>query len=349
MLARDTGVTRIFRSPHWLGLLAGGGLLLLVTLAGTLGYHYIGRPSATWVDSFYMTFITISTIGFTEVVDLSRHPWGRLFTVLIAVLGIGSMSYLFSRLVALLIDADLDGSLRRKRMEKQIAALQGHYIVCGVGRVGSNVAGELVHTGRPFVAIDSNQEVMKLWLQRHPDSLYLVEDASDDDVLKRAGVLQAAGVFALTSDDSHNLMIALSVKLLNPQVRVVVRLHDIRNENKAHRVGADQIVSPDFSGGMHIASAMLRPHVVNFMDRMMQSEEALRMEEVTVPAGMPPTLFGELRGRTRHYLLVATHEHGRWVFNPDDSHVIRPGTTLVMMTTPEGRGQMEDLLAGLVR
>ncbi len=346
---------QILASPHWTGLLAGLLVLVTVTLLGTVGYHHIGQPTATWIDSFYMTFITISTIGFSEVVDLSAHPYGRLFTVLIAVFGIGSLSYLFSRVVALLVDADLDGSLRKKRMERQIAALSGHYLVCGVGRVGLNVAGELLKTGRPFVVIDRDQDAVSAWLQRYPQGLFLTEDASDDDVLKRAGVMRAAGVFALTSDDSHNLMISLSVKLLNPAVRVVVRLHDIRNENKAHRVGVDQIVSPDFSGAMHIASAMLRPHAVDFMDRMLQSDDALRMEEVEVPSGFQPVDLGALRRRmgqmrqhSREYLLVATHEQGRWEFNPDDDYQVRAGTTLVIMATPQGREQMDKLLAEMV-
>ncbi len=337
------------QSGHFYGLAAGVVLLLLVTATGTLGYHYIGRPTATWVDSFYMTFITISTIGFTEVVDLNHHPLGRLFTVLIAVFGIGTLSYLFSRLVALLVDADLNAGLRKKRMEKEIAALAGHYIVCGVGRVGSNVASELLKTRRPFVVIESNRSVIDTWLERNPQTYYLLDDAADDDALRRAGVMQAAGVFALTSDDSHNLMIALSVKLLNPKARVVVRLHDIRNENKARRVGADQIVSPDFTGGMRIASAMLRPHVVNFMDRMMQTDEGLRMEEVLVPDQFPPTALGVLRGNTRDYLLMATHERGAWVFNPDDDHMINPGASLMLMTTPEGRLQMEQMLDRVIQ
>ncbi len=128
--------------------------MLLVLLVGTLGYRYIGRPTATWIDSFYMTFITISSIGFGEVIDLNKHPYGRLFTVFIAVVGIGSLSYLFSTLVALLIDSNLNTALRGKRMEKQISQLTGHYIVCGIGRVGSNVADELRKTQRPFVAIE---------------------------------------------------------------------------------------------------------------------------------------------------------------------------------------------------
>ena len=337
------GLEKVFRSRHFKGLVYGVALLLVITAMGTLGYHYIGRPSATWIDSFYMTFITIATIGFGETVDLSAHPMGRLFTVFIAIIGIGTLSYLFSTLVALLIDSDLNAELRKKRMEKQIAQMKGHYIVCGIGRVGSNVAHELAKTRRSLVVIERDRTVLDAWLEHHPHALYLHDDAADDDALRRAGLSNATGVFAVTGDDSHNLMVALSVKLLSPKVRVVVRLHDIRNTNKARRAGADEIVSPDFTGGMRIASAMIRPHVVNFMDQMLHSDEGQRVEQVVVPEGFDSKPLAELVPKSKDYLLMALHEHGNWVFNPGDDHMVNAGTALVLMTSPEGRMRVEKL------
>ena len=326
------------------GLRKGAALMLLVHVVGTLGYKAIGAPSATWIDSFYMTFITVASIGFGEIVDLSAHPGGRLFTVFIAVIGIGTMSYLFSNLVALLLAADLNTTVRKKRMEKAITQLSGHYIVCGIGRVGTNVATELVQTGRTLVVIDSDRAALDHWLEHHPDTPHLHDDAADDGALRAAGVTRAAGVFAVTGDDSHNLMVSLSVKLLNPKARVVARVHDIRNANKARRAGADEIVSPDFAGGMRIASAMVRPHAVNFMDQMLHSDGGLRVEEVTVPEGFTPTPLAQLVPRSRDYILMATHERGNWVFNPADEHLVTPGTTLVLMTSQHGREHLEQLL-----
>jgi voltage-gated potassium channel len=334
----------IFRGRHFSGLLYGSILLLVVTSVGTLGYHAIGAPTATWIDSFYMTFITIATIGYGEVVDLSQHPMGRLFTVFISVVGIGTLSYLFSTLIALLIDTDLNVSLRKKRMEKLISHLNGHYIVCGIGRVGSNVATELLKTKRTFVVIESDRAALDNWLTHHPETLYLHEDAADDDALVRAGVAHATGVFAVTGDDSHNLMVALSVKMIHPKARVVVRLHDISNTKKARRAGADEIVSPDFTGGMRIASAMVRPHVVNFMDKMLHSDEGLRVEEVVVPHGFANTPLGTLIPKSRDYLVMALHENGQWMFNPADDHTIKAGSTLVMMANPDGRAHVEKLV-----
>jgi voltage-gated potassium channel len=269
---------------------------------------------------------------------------GRLFTVFIAVVGIGTMSYLFSTMVALLIDSDLNAELRKKRMEKEISELKGHFIVCGIGRVGSNVAQEMVKTHRRFVIIETDRAALDSWLEHHPRSFHLHEDAADDEALLRAGLANAAGVFAVTGDDSHNLMIALSVKLLNPKARVVVRVHDIRNTNKAKRAGADEIVSPDFTGGMRIASAMVRPHVVNFMDQMLRSDDGLRVEEVLVPASFSATPLAVLAPRSKEYLLMATHEHGKWIFNPPDDHIVKAGAVLVIMTSPDGRAHLEKLL-----
>lgn len=334
----------ILRNRHFSGLLHGTILLLLVTTVGTLGYHSIGSPTATWIDSFYMTFITIATIGYGEVVDLSQHPMGRLFTVFISVVGIGTLSYLFSTSIALLIDTDLNKNLKKKRMEKLITHLSGHYVVCGIGRVGSNVATELLKTKRTFVVIESDRAALDSWLTHHPQTLYLHDDASDDDALARAGVARATGVFAVTGDDSHNLMVALSVKMIHPKTRVVVRLHDINNTKKARRAGADEIVSPDFTGGMRIASAMVRPHVVNFMDKMLHSDDGLRVEEVVVPHGFASTPLGTLIPKSRDYLVMALHENGQWMFNPPDEHTIKAGSTLVMMANPEGRAHVEKLV-----
>jgi voltage-gated potassium channel len=231
-------------------------------------------------------------------------------------------------------------------MQKQIESLRNHYIVCGIGRVGSNVANELLATGRTFAVVESDREALDRWLEHDPDALYLHEDAASDDALVRAGVLRSAGVFAVTSDDSHNLMVALSVKLLNPKCRVVVRLHDIRNSNKARKAGADEIVSPDFTGGMRIASAMVRPHVVNFMDQMLRSEDALRVEEVRLPEQFSSRALSTLAPRSPDYLLMAIHEGGNWTFNPEESFVLIAGMTLVLMTTPGGRQHIEQRVQG---
>jgi voltage-gated potassium channel len=331
-------------SIHAISLAWAGGALVGVNIVGTIGYKIIGGAQASWIDCFYMTFITVATIGYGEMIDLSGHPGGRLFTIAVAFFGIAAMTYMFSTITAWILESDLNQTLRRRRVEKQIDKLDGHYIVCGIGRVGTNVASELQKTEREFVVLEEDLHALELYQEQHPEVLFIHGDAADDDVLARAGIAHAGGVFAVTGDDSRNIVISLSAKQLNPLLRVVARVHDIRNGDKARRAGADEIVSPDFTGGMRIASAMIRPHVVNFMDQMLRRDDGLRVEQVLVPAVFRPRALGELKLHSRDFVLMATHENGRWVFNPDSEHEIRPGHALIVMATPEGREQVEEAL-----
>jgi voltage-gated potassium channel len=323
--------------------------LWLVLLVGTVGYRLLGGPHYSWVDCFYMTFITISTIGFTEAVDVSHYEYGRLFTVFIGLTGIGILSYAISTITAFILESDLNIALRRKKMRQKIAKMNDHFIVCGVGRVGSNVVHELQSTGRSCVFIDADMTSIQNYLETHPDQLYLLGDATDDTVLLDAGVLRARGVFAVAHDDNQNLVISLSVKQLNPSLRVVARCHDLKNTEKVRRAGADEIVSPDFTGGLRLVSAMLRPQVVNFLDDMLKSEDGLRMEEFILPENLNNRKLGILQPGGQDFVVLAIRRHqGEWIFNPDDQHTLHGGDAMMVMTTPQGRGTLEQLMQGAV-
>jgi voltage-gated potassium channel len=343
-VATKPKLSDILRSSHASRLAWAGVVVVLIHVVGTFGYKMIGGAQTTWLNSFYMTFITVTTIGYGEVVDLSGHPWGRVFTVCIAFTGIGTMTYMFSTVTAIILESDFNQTLKRKRMDKAISRLKGHYIICGIGRVGSNVATELSKTGRTFVVVEEAEQVLAAFTEFHPESCHLHGDAADDDILREAGIATAAGVFAVTGDDSRNIVISLSAKQLNPRVRVVARVHDVKNTDKARRAGADEIVSPDFTGGMRIASAMIRPHVVSFMDQMLRRDDGLRVEEIAVPADFAPRPLGSLGLQSREFLLMATHRGGQWQFNPGEDQQIEPGDTLVLMTNAAGRKQVEQLL-----
>ena len=335
----DPALRRVYANFLW-----STGALVMIHVIGTIGYKLIGGPEATWIDCFYMTFITVASIGFGEIVDLSNSPGGRIFTVVIGFAGLAVLTYMMSAFMAYLVEGKLNEAFRRRRMENDIHRLKGHYIICGVGRVGTYIADELAATQRGYVAIDETQENIQLFIEKHPGQLYIQGDASDDDVLLKAHIETAGGVFAVTGDDSKNLLIVMSVKQLNASARVVGRCHDIRNAEKMRKAGADGTVSPDFTGGLRLASTMVRPHVVSFLDEMLKSDGRLRVEEVVVPASFPETRLAELEITSRDLLLLALREDGRWVFNPESSHAIRAGTALVVMATPEGRKSIETLL-----
>ncbi|WP_319002362.1 potassium channel family protein [Quatrionicoccus australiensis] len=315
---------------------------------GTLGYMYLTDGKYSWFDCFYMTFITVATIGFGEIIDMSSNQPARVLTVILGILGAGNLSMLFSVVTVALLETDLNGTLQRKRMEKTIKKLKGHYILCGFGRVGRNIAHELEATNRHYVAIDEDNVRLQEYKEKNPGLLYLHGDASDDDILMAADLEDAKGVFAVTGDDSRNLMIVITAKQLKPNVRIVARCMETRNMEKMRKAGADAIVSPDFTGGMRIASAMIRPHVVSFLDEMLKSEKNLRVEEVPVPAGFIPKPIAALKLRSANYVLLAVRErNGEWQFNPDNDFLIKPGFMLIAMASPVGRMEIEALLIEL--
>ncbi len=335
-------VYKIFRGSLYYGRLRNALLLILaVHIFGTIGYVVISGGKASVIDALYMVFITVATIGYGEVIDLSHSPGGRVFTMLIGFTGIGTLTYLFSAITAFVLETNINHAYRRLRMDRTIAAMSGHYIVCGIGRVGSYIADELLKTERRFVVIEANEKTLDAHCERTGHQVFLTGDASDDDVLLRAGVERCKGVFAVTGDDSKNLVISLSARQLNPTSRIVARVHDPRNADKTRRAGADEIVSPDFTGGMRLASAMLRPHAVNFMDMMLHTENNLRVEEVVVPAGFKSRTVAEL-AKNPEWMLVAVRSGDDWAFNPRPEARIEPGQALIAIVSPGGRRALEE-------
>ena len=318
------------------------GVVVLVLIGvGTLGFYQIADDHGNWSDALYMTLITISTVGYGEIVPLHSLN-DRLFAGIMAIAGLGALTFLFTSLSVFFLEKDLDQSLRRRRMEKRIQKLRQHFIICGFGRVGRSVGRELHNTGRHYVAIDVEEARFEENLDRFPGLLYLHGDASDDDLLEAADIEDARGLFAVTGDDSRNLMIIITARQLNPNLRIVARAQELRNVEKMTKAGADTVISPDFTGGIRLASAMVRPHVVGFLDEMIRSDKNVRVEEVPVPANFPPTRVGDLRLRSPDYILLAVREQdGAWVFNPKVDDIIHAGSTIIALANPSGRAQLK--------
>lgn len=315
--------------------------LVVVLLVGTLGYRVLGDYLYTWQDCFYMTFITIASIGYGEIVDVTHYEYGRMFTVLIGISGIGVLGFVLSTVTTFMLESDLNVSWRRNKMYKKIDQIKDHYIVCGVGLVGSNVSNDLNITGRTCVIIESDLDSINRYLEANPEQLYLHGDATDNDVLLAAGVMRAKGLFAVAHDDSANLVISLSAKQLNPELRVVARCHNVKNAEKTRRAGADEIVSPDFSGGLRLVSAMVRPSVMNFLDEMVKSDSNLRMEEVQISHALHEQPLSKVAQGNQDCLILAVRTQGEWKFNPPSRYVFQSNDVLMVMTTPAGRLRLE--------
>lgn len=275
----DATNTQLFLSR----LRTAGAALMLIFVSGALGYYLLADRRASIIDCIYMTFITITTIGYGEVVDLSSSPGGRVFTMCIALAGIGTLTYLLSSFTAFIVEGNLSETFRRRMMEKKAATLENHYIICGAGQVGSHIAHELRATRRACVLIDVLPEPVKHLAAESPDTIYLVADATDNDVLIAAGIKRAAGLFAATSLDHQNLVIALTAKQLHPKLQVIARCSDMKNAAKLKAAGADAVISPSFIGGLRMASEMVRPTAVSFLDTMLRStDQTLRIEEIVL-------------------------------------------------------------------
>ncbi|MBM2824376.1 MAG: Voltage-gated potassium channel Kch [Dehalococcoidales bacterium] len=333
----------IYRKFLWSGI-----ILVAIQIIGTIGYLLIGGEQYSFLDAFYMVFITIATIGYGEIIDLSNSAAGRIFTMFIAVAGIGVLAYTATNLTALVVEGELTKSFRRKRMEKRAGNLEGHYIICGLGEVGLNIASELTATKRPYVIVDISQSNIQRILATLGEQIFIEGDATDNDTLLKAGVAKARGLFAVAGDDNQNLVISLTAKQINPKVRVVARCTNIKNSEKIKRAGADAVVSPGFIGGVRMASEMLRPTVVSFLDMMLrETDRNLRVEAIALPdrfVGKPISAL-DLR-RHPHTLVLAIKTKDGWLYNPARDYVVQTTDTLVYISTTEGKDALETFLHG---
>lgn len=293
-----------------------------------------------------MTVITISTIGFGEIIDLSGNTLGRIFTIFIAISGIGVLMYVVTNLTALVVEGGVRDSFRRRRMEKMADNAEDHYIVCGIGSVGLHIVSELYATKRPHVIVDIDKRNIEKALELFRDEIFIEGDATDNSVLVKAGIEKARGLFAVTADDNQNLVMSLTAKQLNPKLRVVARCNDMRNSDKIKKAGADAVISPGFIGGLRMASEMIRPMVVSFLDIMLRDREKnLRIEEACVPDYFVGKAISALNlKKYPHTLLLAVKTKEDWTYNPPDTYIIQLENTLVSMATPEGRDELEGLL-----
>ena len=323
----------------------GAIVLAIIIAVGTTGYWFIGEGQYSLLDCLYMTVITITTIGYSEIIDFSGSVAGRIFTIFIALSGIGMLAYMLTSLTATIVEGELTESFRRRRMEKTAKKAQGHYIVCGMGSAGLYVVNELRETKRVLVIIDIDKDKIDKNMGTMPKETFIEGNATDNNILLKAGIEKANGLFAVTGDDNQNIVICLKAKQLNGTVRVVAQCNEMKNMDTMSRVGADAVVSPGYISGMRMAAEMIRPTVVDFLDKMLRDRDVnLRVEEVGIPTRLVgKSLFSAINfTKYRNTLLLAIKDGEKWIYNPPrDSYLLVPENRLIIMTTPEERNELE--------
>ncbi len=322
------------------------GLVGLTTAIGTLGYLWLGRDQgATLLDALYMTVITITTVGYEEVIHLDSE--GRLFTMFIAVTGIGSLFYSFGIVMDNLLASRLLDPLGVRKMQRKIDTLSDHVIVAGLGRVGMQAVIELQESGRECVVIDPRPEAMAL--AQHRECLIIQGDASNDEVLESAGIARAMGLIVTTGDDANNVYIVLSARSLNPKLYIVSRAVNDSTIAKLHRAGANRAISPYAIGGRRLAHLILSPTVVDFFDTVFKrGQESLNLEGIQISEGSAAAgqTIAALRLRERTGASVLVIMRGAAVIpNPDPDLALQADDKLVTLGTMTQLERMAELVS----
>jgi voltage-gated potassium channel len=321
-------------------------LVCLITAVGTLGYAWLGREQgATALDALYMTVITITTIGYGEVIRLDDT--GRVFTMFIAVTGIGSLFYSLTVIMDNLVSSRLLDPYGEKRMQREVQKLKDHIVIAGLGRVGRQAATELEDAKVPFVIVDPRAEAHSYAVQH--GYLSLQGDASDDSVLEQVGIRRAKGLIVTSGDDANNLYIVLSARVLKPDLFIVSRAVDEASVPKLIRAGANRAISPYAIGGRRLAHLILSPTVVDFFDTVIRKgEESINLEGIKVRDGARAVgqSLSELRVREITGASVLVVMRGSRVLpNPDPELVLHPGDHLLALGTSDQLDRLETLVS----
>jgi voltage-gated potassium channel len=318
-------------------------MLLVVVSASVAGYRLLGGPSVTFLQALYMAIITLAGVGYGEIVDTSHNPELRIFNIFVVMVGVTLMVYVFSAVTAFLVEGELTNFFWRRKMQKRISNLTNHYIICGLGTTGRHAVEELHKTGTPYVVIESHEDNINKFREHagedYKEMLYVIGDATDEEILEQAGVDRAKGMIAGLAADKDNLVITVMVRQSNPAIRIVARCTDQKFSERMLKAGANSTVSPNRIGGLRLASELLRPHVVSFLDLMLKEQSrTLRIEDIEIGATSPWTgsALQALNMRSKYNLLVlavktAEGKESRFRPNPPDDFKLELGSVVVVM------------------
>jgi voltage-gated potassium channel len=336
-------VTDATKGGHWFrlqGPIFATVLLMSIVVAGTVGYMLIEGWDA-W-DAFYMTVITVTTVGYREVHDLSRA--GEAFTVVIIVSGVGAALYSFTLLAAVVVEGGLPKRFQRRRAARMLETISDHFIICGYGRIGSLIASQFRRQNVPYVVVERDNARQQLAVEE--GGLAVEADASREEVLKRVGIARARGLIAAVGTDAENVYTVLSARVLRPDLFIIGRAENEDATIKLKHAGANRVISPYHIGAVQMAQTALRPAVVDFIALATSSDSVeLALEEIAVA----PTstladrslLDANLRQRFSVIVIGIQRRDGRMEFNPEPETGIHAGDRLVVLGRPESLKRLE--------
>jgi voltage-gated potassium channel len=326
-------------------LISAAILFLTLLTVSVTGYRLLGGPSVTFLQALYMAVITLAGVGYGEIVETAHNPALRVFNMGVVLFGVAVTVYVFSVVAAFLVEIEATNPFWRRRMQKRISELRGHYIVCGLGDTGRQVVDEMHRTGTPYVVVDLREDLIKKVGETHPDlfrdMLYVVGDATEEETLSRAGIEHAKGLVTALPVDKDNLVVTVIAHQAFANLRIVARASDLKFAERMVRAGAGATVSPSHIGGLRMASELIRPHVVGFLDLMLKDQsQTLRVEDIEIDASSSwaGRSLGEIGIQAKHNLLVLAVKSGAggaatpklWV-NPPQQLVIGAGTAIIVM------------------
>ncbi len=323
----------------WRFFKIGAMVLLILAIVSTIIYHQLGvYYGVRWsvMDCLFMVVITLTTIGYGDWLDIRGKFFAEVYTMLLALAGVGVPAFIVSNLTALIVEGVLGDTVRRKRMQEEISKLRGHVVVCGGGSIGEHCIDELLKLRRQIVVIDRNEERLKSLQQSLGQFPYLIGDADQDDILKKAGVARAEGMICCLTDDKDNVFVALSARLLNPNFRIVSKGIEDHVRRKMLMAGTNAVVNPTAIGGLRLVSELVRPITVSFLDSMLRDRATVRFEEFEVDGAS--SLAGSTLGAANlkqkgDVQVVAARPAGseNFVYNPREDFVLKTGCVIVVL------------------
>ena len=315
-------------------------LLLLVFMTGVVGFHFFSDYS--WIDAFYMTVITVTTVGYGEVMSLS--PQEKVFVSLLIISSIFIVGYAISVITEYILSKNI-GILRQKRVQKKLESMHDHIIVCGYGRNGKQAAQKLLAYKRPFVIIEKDEEVIDRFADEH--NLFILGNAIEDEILIKSGIERASTLICATPNDADNLFIVLSARQMNKNLKIISRASEETSYKKLKLGGADNVIMPDKIGGDHMASLVVVPDLVEFLDNLTVSgqQDSINVEQIPFEKicsnGKEQAIKDlDVRKKTGCSIIGYRTPKGEYIVNPEPSLVLQKNSKLILIGRPE---QIESL------